>query len=139
MFIFFHDIGIPAAPFYFIYFIGIVVAPCLGAIAAYRLLTQQISRITIRRSIVSVAILMLVCNLIYGCYLFVSSSSPDLTVSFFCMSIPFGSVLAVAGILFTDNSAVSILLGFMLNLLAMIGLVSMFKQKTVTGRKARIR
>jgi heme/copper-type cytochrome/quinol oxidase subunit 4 len=138
MIMLFHPV-FPATPFFFMYLIGLVVAPCLAAIAVYRFFTQQINQTTVRRSIVLIAVLTLICNLIYGCFLFVSSYSLDPTVSFFCLSIPFGSVLAVTGILYTNNSTVSILLGFMLNILAMIGLVSMFKQKAATGRKARRR
>ena len=120
MFLFFHDIGVPAEPFYLIGFIGLIVAPILSALGVYRIFSGQIGENEMRKSLITIGIFILISCLIYGFFCYLFDATPIVEHFPYFATVPFG--LALSGIIWlkTQSSIPAVFVGVIINLTSMI-------------------
>lgn len=137
-YLFFHDIGVPVIPFIILGFLDLVLAPCLCAIAVYRILNGKITDRILKKSFFSICIFAAVSFVIY--FAFVNFIDPVVNAGvqvhyfLYCLSVPFALVWSVATAVYLDSTIIAIFFGFFVNLLSIISVVSFWENRKL--RKA---
>lgn len=126
MFLFFHDIGVPAAPFYLMGFIGLVVAPILSALGVYRIVSGQIGENVLRKSLITIGIFIIICGLLCSLswylefFWWIFEDIPKFKVFPYLTTIPFGFPLSIIIWITTGSAIPGLFVGVILNLTSMI-------------------
>jgi len=112
--------------------LGFVVAPCLAAIGFYRICSGLVSDNAFRKSLYSIGIFTVVSFAIYASFtyfFFQWESQPQIHYILYCLTIPFGIAASIGLVLNTQSTLIAVLIGVILNLTAMIGFVSLLKDR----------